>query len=243
MVFFVSIVTYGVLRDIWVGNADNNHFDKAMSIVHLRGYPNYPIFSHIIENFTTPAGSRVFYGQRLRAFFRAPLSGTYKFTMTCPRACDLYFTHNPEATKRLLEMRWGYVCICFHGMNLSTLQSCLVQCKLRQPTKVANFSFRPKTETSDELALVAGELYSLEAVIVVAHHSSEFSLGFEHVESGLVKNPIGKEYLVWKSKSTPPFFPFSFAYFWVGFQKQLSLTSIPSGTHFIPIHPFTALYI
>ncbi len=58
-----------------------------------------------------------------------------------------------------------------------------------------------RTATSDELTLVADKLYSLEVVMVFQSQSPEFSLGFQHVDSGLIQNPIGKEHLVWQSKS------------------------------------------
>ena len=63
------------------------------------------------------------------------------------------------------------------------------------------FFFRPVVETTDELELVTGKLYSLEVVMIFNSHSPEFSLGFEHLDSKFVQNPIGKEHLEWKSKS------------------------------------------
>ena len=62
-------------------------------------------------------------------------------------------------------------------------------------------TFRPFTEKTDALTLVAGELYSLEVEMVVQYSDLEFSLGFEHVDSGLIQDPISKEHLTWKQKS------------------------------------------
>ncbi|CAB4033431.1 Hypothetical predicted protein, partial [Paramuricea clavata] len=138
---------------------------EASRIVALSGYPNYPTFRHVVENFTTPSSARAYYGQRLRSWFHAPESGNYKFTINCPYACDFYFTYKHELTKKLFYISTG-----------------------------------PVAKTTEELTLVAGELYTLDVVMVFKNPSPEFSLGFQHIGSGLIQNPIGREYLMWKPK-------------------------------------------
>ena len=60
-------------------------------------------------------------------------------------------------------------------------------------------SFRLKTTTITDL--VAGTLYYMAVSSVYMDGSNEFKLGFESIASGLVVNPITKQYLTWKAPS------------------------------------------
>ena len=120
------LVTSGVLREIWIGN-QNFNMKEASSIVALRGYPNYPTFRHVVENFTTPGSTRAYYGQRLRSLFHAPESGNYKFTINCPYACDFYFTYKHELTKKLFDISTGQVKIV---MDQKLYQDRLRECRI-----------------------------------------------------------------------------------------------------------------
>ena len=62
-------------------------------------------------------------------------------------------------------------------------------------------SFRPRTVSTTITDLVAGAMYYIAAASVYTDGSNEFKLGFQSLASGLVVNPITKQYLSWKVPS------------------------------------------
>ena len=90
ILFFITIlVEDGILHHIWLGNPDIS-LVKVSNILSFPGYPDYPMFSHIIKEFATKS-NHSYYGERFTTYFIPPENGDYKFTMKCPHACAMTF--------------------------------------------------------------------------------------------------------------------------------------------------------
>jgi len=61
----------------------------------------------LLNEFEMPSVNRYNYGQRLRGQFVAPMSGEYRFVMSCDKRCELWMssTEKPEHKKRILQLR------------------------------------------------------------------------------------------------------------------------------------------
>ena len=99
--YFFTLGRHGVIREVWT----NIKGEDIRDLTALTAYPNIPSSVKILQTFDAPYNERYNYGQRMRGQFVAPMTGDYRFVMSCDRKCELWLssTASEEHKKRLLK--------------------------------------------------------------------------------------------------------------------------------------------
>ena len=68
-------------------------------------YPSDPDKVDIIQDFDAPLNDGENYGQKVKGFFVAPVSGDYTFFSSCDDICELYFSMDtkPEHVSKIIS--------------------------------------------------------------------------------------------------------------------------------------------
>ncbi len=68
-------------------------------------YPDMPSSVNILQSFDAPYNERYNYGQRIRGQFVAPMTGDYRFVISCDKQCEFWMSNspNPEHKERILR--------------------------------------------------------------------------------------------------------------------------------------------
>ena len=92
---------HGVIREVWT----NIKGEDIRDLTSASGYPDIPSSIDLLSDFDAPYNQRYNYGQRLRSYFVAPMTGDYRFVMSCDKQCELWLssTENPKRKENLLK--------------------------------------------------------------------------------------------------------------------------------------------
>ncbi|XP_057314445.1 uncharacterized protein LOC130655679 isoform X2 [Hydractinia symbiolongicarpus] len=158
----------GIIREVW----KNTPGETLKDLKGNSDYPNNPSTIEIIENFDAPFNVENNYGSKLKGYFIAPETGNSTFYLSCSKACELYFSGDDEAKNKTKIV----------SLSQSTWHN--------QWNKYEN-------QSSDDIFLVAGKYYYLEAIHKGVDASDSLSVGVR-MPTGRYQRPIIKQNLQWR---------------------------------------------
>eukprot|EP00795_Rhopilema_esculentum_P005038 gene5038-148_t len=163
----------GLIREVW-------HDVPGSTMAQLKSnpdYPNNPSSIEVIENFDAPFDMEKDYGSKFKGYFVAPETGNYTFYMSCSKACELYTSRDEDIKNKTKIIE----------LDKATWH---------------NQWNKYKNQTSDQIFMIAGKYYYLEAVQKGEESSDSLSVGVR-LPSGRYQRPINKENLQWRLKGNP----------------------------------------
>ena len=98
---FIIPGKHGVIREVWT----NVKGEDIRDLTSLTTYPTIPSSIKILQSFDAPYNERYNYGQRIRGQFFAPMTGDYRFVMSCDKKCELWLSNSAseEHKERILK--------------------------------------------------------------------------------------------------------------------------------------------
>ena len=98
-IFSRSLVSPGLIHEVFRDNA------SIKSIEEFKLDLNFSEVSDsykIIDVFDAPKNTGDFYGQRVRGWFVAPVTGNHTFYSSCSDVCELYLSNDTDPNNKVL---------------------------------------------------------------------------------------------------------------------------------------------
>ena len=101
---FFSLATLGLIREVYYNNKIKM-IDSCDELKSNPKYPKHPDSYDIINAFDAPQNIAEYFGQRIRGWFLAPLTGNYTFRTSCNQVCELYLSNDTDPQNKVLIIK------------------------------------------------------------------------------------------------------------------------------------------
>ncbi|XP_065646452.1 uncharacterized protein LOC100203116 isoform X33 [Hydra vulgaris] len=161
---------HGIVREVW----KNVKGDDLENFTMLQSFPRIPTEVSLMSSFESPSNEIKNYGQRLKGYFVAPMTGDYKFVISCDKNCELWMNPIDDVSS-----------------NVNQKKRILAQ---TNKTAIHEYDKYPDEQVSAPIHMNIGQQYYIEALHKASSGPDHLSVGVT-LPSGKKEWPISKKYL------------------------------------------------